>query len=162
VFTLNDEILPGTGRTELTDADLTLAAQGALRAALAATCLQGATLTGTKLGGASLPDAAITTADGQITVQYYQAPGELTDPYPMPYSGGSYPAASSLSDTTVWPNTVTYQDVASGQTMAQMMTAPNPSTQWKPRNTLEDQSRLAANVTRAATGPAPPPAPALP
>ncbi|MGB6577733.1 MAG: pentapeptide repeat-containing protein [Streptosporangiaceae bacterium] len=129
---------------DLTNADLTPAAQGTQQASLGAACLQGVTLTGTKLGGASLPNAAITTTDGQITVQYYQTPGSLTDPYPMPYSGGSYPAASSLSDTTVCPNTVTYQEnMASGQTIAQMMTAPNPPTQWKPRNTLEDQSRLA-------------------
>ena len=148
---------------DLTNADLTPAAQGTLQASLAAACLQGATLTGTKLGGASLPEAAITTADGQITVQYYQVPGTLTDPYPMPYSGGSYPDASSLTDTTVCPNTVTYQEnVASDQTMAQMMTAPNPPTQWKPRNTLEDQSRLAATIMRSATGPTSPAGPSRP
>jgi hypothetical protein len=43
-----------------------------------------------------------------------------------------------------------------------MMTAPNPPTQWKPRNTLEDQSRLAASITRPATGPMAPADPSRP
>lgn len=131
----------------LTNADLTPAAQGTLQASLAAACLQGAILAGTKLGGASLPDAAVTDTDGQITVQYYDEDGTLTDPYPMPYTGTSYPDASSLGDTTVCPNTVTCQENQSnGLTIAQMMTAPQPPTQWKPRNTLADREQLATSA----------------
>jgi uncharacterized protein YjbI with pentapeptide repeats len=131
----------------LTNADLTPAAQGTLQASLAAACLQGATLTGAKLGGASLPNAAVTDTDGQITVQYYDEDGTLTDPYPMPYTGTSYPDASSLSGTTVCPNTATYQEnQGNGLTVAQMMTAPQPPTQWKPRNTLADREQLATST----------------
>jgi uncharacterized protein YjbI with pentapeptide repeats len=131
----------------LTNADLTPAAQGTLQASLAAACLQGATLAGTKLGGASLPNAAVTDTDGQITVQYYDQDGTLTDPYPMPYTGTSYPDASSLSDTTVCPNTITYQENQSnGLTIAQMMTPPQPPTQWKPRNTMTDREQLVTST----------------
>jgi uncharacterized protein YjbI with pentapeptide repeats len=140
----------------LTNADLTPAAQGTLQASLAAACLQGATLTGTKLGGASLPNAAVTNTDGQITVQYYDQDGTLTDPYPMPYTGTSYPDASSLSGTTVCPNTATYQEnQGNGLTVAQMMTAPQPPTQWKPRNTLADREQLAASTQSTTTARAP-------
>jgi uncharacterized protein YjbI with pentapeptide repeats len=139
----------------LTNADLTPAAQGTLQASLAVVCLQGATLTGIKLGGASLPNAAVTNSDGKINVQYYDEDGTLTDPYPMPWTGTSYPDPSSLSDTTVCPNTMTYQaSHTSGLTIAQMMTAPQPPTQWVPRNTLADREQAA----RVGSAPLTPPA----
>jgi hypothetical protein len=56
----------------------------------------------------------------------------------------SFPAAASLSDTTVCPNSTYQANADHGLTIAQMMTAPNPPTQWVPRNKLNERQRLGA------------------
>jgi uncharacterized protein YjbI with pentapeptide repeats len=127
----------------LTSADLTPAREGAIPSSLSAACLQAAVLLGTKLAGASFANAAITDVRGTIMQQYYDEDGSLTPMEPMTYKAGSFPAANSLSDTTVCPNNSTYKaNVDRGLTIAQMMTAPNPPTQWTPRNKLGERQRM--------------------
>jgi uncharacterized protein YjbI with pentapeptide repeats len=118
---------------DLTNAWLTPAEKGAKSASLDSACLQAAVFTGTKLGGASLENAAVTDQDGQIEVTHYDEDGSLIGPEPISWRGRSFPTADSFSDATTCPNGDTYGDnVQDNQTIAQMMQAQNPPTQWKP------------------------------
>jgi uncharacterized protein YjbI with pentapeptide repeats len=119
----------------LTNADLSPAQQGAVSASLGGACLQGAALDGTNLAGANLANAAITDARGMIMQSYYDEDGQVTTPAPMHYQASDFPVAASFSDDTMCPNLSTYAaNLSAGQTVAQMMAAPNPPTSWAPRN----------------------------
>ena len=127
----------------LDNADLSAAEQGAISASLAAACLQGASFNNTNLVGANLANAAITDSRGMINQQYYGEDGQLTPQTPMRYQASNYPASSSFSNQTMCPNNNNYgTNVASGLTIAQMMTAKNPPTSWTPKDTEGDRERV--------------------
>jgi uncharacterized protein YjbI with pentapeptide repeats len=124
----------------LANADLTPAQQGAISASLYAACLQGVDFTGTKLGGANLTNAAITNGSGQIQVRHYDEYGNLIPPESAPpelisWQAENFPSEASFSNATVCPNGSPYgANQEQGLSIAQMMQATNPPTQWMPRN----------------------------
>jgi hypothetical protein len=126
---------------KLIRADLTPAEEGTKASSLASVCLQAADLTDTKLGGANLANAAIaatTDERGMIKVSYYDEGGQLIGPETIHWVG-SPPNAESFSDATVCPNGNTYGANKQHQppfSIAQMMQAPNPPTQWTPPKRL--------------------------
>lgn len=82
------------------ECDLTTAQHGALSASLTSACLRAGALHGTKLAGANLTNAAITNVRGEIMQQYYGEDGKLTEMFAMRYPAGSFPAATSFSNST--------------------------------------------------------------
>jgi uncharacterized protein YjbI with pentapeptide repeats len=124
----------------LANADLTPAQQGAISASLYAACLQGVDFTGTKLGGANLTNAAITNGSGQIQVRHYDEYGNLIPPESAPpelisWQAENFPSEASFSNATVCPNGSPYgANQEQGLSIATMMQATNPPTQWMPRN----------------------------
>lgn len=78
-------------------------------------------------------NAAITGQGGMIEVSHYDEDGSLVGPEPLAWRPHALPSAGSFTDGTVCPNTLTYKDnTAEGKTIAQMMEAPNPPTNWVP------------------------------
>lgn len=122
---------------DLTDTTLAPAEDGAIPASLTGTCLQDAVFQGTDFSGADMTNAAISDQAGTITMQYYDADGRLTSPFALPYGAGSFPSPTSFDPHTICPNGLPYEtNVAKGLSIAQMMTASNPATQWSPPNRL--------------------------
>ena len=122
----------------LNGAFLTPAEEGAVAASLEGAWLQAAAFQDTHLDGANLAQAIITNTRGTIQVRYYDEAGKLTDPEPMRYQAGSFPAVTSFSNDTVRPNLSTYGSNAERRlTMAVMMTPPHPPpSQWSPKDTM--------------------------
>jgi uncharacterized protein YjbI with pentapeptide repeats len=121
----------------LANADLTPAEQGAKAASFSAACLQGVDFTGTKLGGTNLMNAAITNGSGQFPVSHYDEYGNLTPPGSISWPAISFPSGASFSDATTCPNGSTYgSNQKHGLSIAQMMQAQSPPTQWTPRDSL--------------------------
>ena len=78
-------------------------------------------------------NAAITAQGGMIEVSHYDEDGSLVGPEPLAWRPHALPSTGSFTDGTVCPNTLTYKDnTAEGKTIAQMMEAPNPPTNWVP------------------------------
>jgi hypothetical protein len=77
--------------------------------------------------------------------------GSLVGPEPLAWRPHALPSAGSFTDGTVCPNTLTYKDnTAEGKTIAQMMEAPNPPTNWVLVGKLRSPRRSA--VKRALSG----------
>jgi uncharacterized protein YjbI with pentapeptide repeats len=118
---------------DLTNADLSPTQSGAIVASLIGACLQGANFDGANLRGANLNNAALTDIAGSIENQYYGPNGKLTQSEPMGYSASAFPAGASFDPSSTCPNGQTYAaNEANNKTIAQMMTATNPPTSWKP------------------------------
>jgi uncharacterized protein YjbI with pentapeptide repeats len=117
----------------LTGADLSPSRDGAVPSSLTSACLQGATFLNVNLSGADLSNASITASSGSIVQQYYDEYGNLTQPSSIDYPAKPYPNVSSFSSQKVCPNGANYgTNQADGLSMAQMMEATNPPTNWKP------------------------------
>jgi uncharacterized protein YjbI with pentapeptide repeats len=139
----------------LAHADLTPAQEGAISASLDTACLQGVDFTGTKLMGANLNNAAITNGNGQIQVSHYDEYGNLINPEPISWRAKNFPSEASFSDLTVCPNGHSYgYNKEQGLTIAQMMQALNPPTQWRPPTAakLSTTATLSSNNNPSANG----------
>jgi uncharacterized protein YjbI with pentapeptide repeats len=139
----------------LAHADLTPAEEGAKTASLYQACLQGVDFTGTKLMGANLNNAAISNGNGQIPVSHYDENGKLIGPEPMFWRAKNFPSEAAFSDATVCPNGRNYgSNMQHGLSLAQMMEAQNPPTQWTPPTAakLSTTTTLNSNNNPSANG----------
>ena len=100
--------------------------------------------------GGTVVFLAITDAAGSIPIQYYDETGKLTPSFPLPYPAGSFPAASSFNGSTTCPNGSPYSvNVSNGLSLAQMMAAKNPPTNWTPRDQARAPRECAADRVHA-------------
>jgi hypothetical protein len=103
--------------------------------------------TGTKLGGANLNNAAITSGNGQIPVSHYDQYRDLIGPERISWRDSSCPSEASFSDSTVCPNGSTLGvQPGTGLSIAEMMQARNPPTQWTSK--LRSGARRLSKISR--------------
>jgi len=119
-------------QADLKGANLSPAETGAVAASLTNAFLQAALLTNTNLDGADLTGALITDTSGSVRVQFYYT-RVLMPEQQVDYPAGAFPdPQTAFNDSTTCPNGLTYlANRQNGNSLATMMTVPDPPTSWR-------------------------------